>query len=302
MEFFALIQSSRKNRQIWCVEDELAYRVEVQNPKGNSNTHLKLMAGKPLVEQFREAYPFWDDLVLEKLSLKPGQYFSRMARPIHQHPSDYGRFPTHSLYKSEAAQSVGQLESLAYNLKDIFRTLEPSDKNLDSFGHSIRECLIIAAMEVESHWKNTLSANGFKSAKTSTNDYVELKNVMKLDEYAVQLIGYPKLQKQQPFVGWDSEKPTQTLPFFNAYNQVKHDRESCFHIASLRHAIQAVSACYIMIFAQFGYSSVVRRSSILMQMFNLEQKPNWNVGDCYTVSGDGWPAEEVSYFDWVQAQ
>lgn len=50
----------------------------------------------------------------------------------------------------------------------------------------------------------------------------------------------------------DKGKPSCELPWYSAYNAVKDSRGTEFKKATLLHAFQSVSACVIMIYAQYG--------------------------------------------------
>ena len=108
-------------------------------------------------------------------------------------------------------------------------------------------------MEVESHWRGVLVANGVKGHganedRFTAHQYVNLKAAMRLDEYGVEFPSYPWLPPISPFAGWgSSDKPTQDLAWYDAYNAVKHNREAEFERATLGHAFVGLS--------QFGYFS-----------------------------------------------
>ena len=73
----------------------------------------------------------------------------------------------------------------------------------------------------------------------------------------------------------------QDLPWYAAYNAVKHNRETHFDEARLEHAFNAVSACVIMMAAQFGMPELVHNSSDLKEMFQLSVVPHWPLQDVY---------------------
>lgn len=128
-----------------------------------------------------------------------------------------------------------------------------SSAGYNTYGHEIRNLLIVACTEVEAQWKGILQANGYCRNRYTTNDYVILNRAMLLDQYVVSLPHYPWLPPFKPFQGWGSSgKPTEELSWYSAYNRVKHDREQNFSEAKLVHAIDAVCACMIMLFTQYG--------------------------------------------------
>jgi hypothetical protein len=107
--------------------------------------------------------------------------------------------------------------------------------NFEAYGHEIRNLLILAATEVEAHWKGVLRANSQRADTTA--DYVKLLPAMKLNEYAVKLPFYPWLDAVKPFKGWSNSKTTQSLAWYDAYNAVKHDRETEFEKGTLLRAL-----------------------------------------------------------------
>src|SRR5229473_1527784 len=90
-----------------------------------------------------------------------------------------------------------------------------------------RNILILACTEAEAHWKKILEDNGYKSRKRdglfNTTDYINLLNAMRLDQYVVNLNYYPWLPTVAPFDGWKNSNATKSIPWYHAYNQVKHD-------------------------------------------------------------------------------
>ena len=101
---------------------------------------------------------------------------------------------------------------------------------------------------------NILEANGQKAE--SWLDYVKLSLPMKLGEYRVALPWYPWLDPIAPFEKWVPTKrgEKQLLPWYDAYNDIKHDREKNFAEAKLIHAIKSVTGCFVMLCAQYGRS------------------------------------------------
>jgi hypothetical protein len=134
--------------------------------------------------------------------------------------------------------SRGQVVALREQLERIFRTVQPLEENYKTYGHDIRDLLILAATEVEAHWKGVLKANGIEGE--STRDYVKLLPVLKLNKYAIQLPFYPWLGAVRPFENWVPNPSSQSLSWYDAYNAVKHNREENFSRATLLNAIQAV--------------------------------------------------------------
>jgi len=137
-------------------------------------------------------------------------------------------------------------------LERIFRVIEPVPANSSAFGHASRLLLMQAATEVESAWKAVLRANGNATDRLTTRDYVRLLDPMRLDAYEVRLIGFPDWPALRPFRGWDRASPTKSLPWYEGYNETKHDRETNLRHATLKSVVSAMAAALIMLRAQFG--------------------------------------------------
>ena len=127
-------------------------------------------------------------------------------------------------------------------MQDIFETVEPSPSNLQTYGHKIRELLLLAAMEVEASWAAVLKANGYAGGRFTTNDYVKLLAPMRLDSFSLTLRSYPDFPGFTPFKDWDTAQPTKSLEWYDAYNKAKHDREQNLGVATLERAVHAVGA------------------------------------------------------------
>ncbi len=118
---------------------------------------------------------------------------------------------------------------------------------------------------------------------------------MKLGEYAVQLPFYPWLPPIAPFRGWKpSGTPTRDLPWYDAYNAVKHNREEEFARGTLEHALTAVCGCAVMTFAQFGTYGFHHRIEV-NSFFELAEAPIWHPSEVYCVHTDGRPSEAINY-------
>jgi hypothetical protein len=82
------------------------------------------------------------------------------------------------------------------------------------------------------------------------------------------------------------------LPWYDAYNADKQDRESEFERATLQFAFEAVAACAVMIVAQFGevFGFDLRESGRPRTFFWMRKGPDWKLADNYVEpyeSGNG---------------
>jgi len=199
----------------------------------------------------------------------PGTYYKRICRPL----ATSGSFHK-AISQEKLNQSFVSLKILLNKLEELFETIEPTSQNLQVYGHKIREILLLACMEVESSWTAVLKKNGYSpEGHLTTNDYVKLANPMFLDGYKLFLQQYPNFPPFSPYGSWNANDPTKTLPWYDAYNRTKHDRENNLNLATLNNAINAVGAAVIMFHAQFGFnfdpSYQSQRTSLIRSIFRI---------------------------------
>jgi|SRR5271165_4559042 len=170
-----------------------------------------------------------------------------MARPSSCRPQDSpGNNPNPDIDGSvtrSRALSSGQLDALIEQFKQVCQTVHPEGDNLKTFGHDIRNLLILACTEVEAQWKNILIKNSYPRVHHANirDDYVKLLHAMKLDAYEVELTWYPWIGSVAPFADWATSG---SLAWYSDYNKVKHDRMGSFEKATLRNAMKAVTGCF----------------------------------------------------------
>ena len=211
-----------------------------------------------------------------------GSAFERIAKPFVPSETDFrlekylGRaenqpgilefwpriFSGHNSENSSTEFFLGarQLEILFDGLIRIFRFVEPERDNLDVFGLEIRNLLILSCTELEAQFRGILKANNYNfqikrstgEIQASTKDYVKLLLHMRLIEFEIDFPLYPSLSGRRPFEGWDKDNPTKSLDWYDSYNATKHDRETNLRVASLTHAVDAISACIVIFAAQYG--------------------------------------------------
>lgn len=255
---------------VWNVDEAIAKRVDVMDSELGQ---VKAQPGKTALETLRDYYP---GATFEELGLEPGEYYAGMARPILGESP--GRNPDQSTEAmSRRASASGQLHALIQQLEQICRVVHPKETNFQAYGHEIRNVLVLACMELESQWKAIL---GFHEARAkNTEDYVKLCAAMKLADYAVEFPYYPWMPERRPFQGW--QHGTKDLPWYGAYNSVKHNRDGHFSQASLDNAFEALTGFFIMLCAQYGWDFALKGDSASRAFFCLKAFPQWSLGEYY---------------------
>jgi hypothetical protein len=251
---------------------------------------IALESGESLLDGIRRFYK-WEraevnPLELEECAIGFDKYYRRMYRPVFDHEEDTVTLPAQDVLS--LISGLGQLAVLVEQLSRLFRVVFPENHNLDVYGHEIRNLIILACTEVEAQWRGVLRMNHYNGTQHhfTTKDYVKLFAPLKLAEYQVSLPLYPQIPSISPFVGWDQQKPTQSLPWYEAYNAVKHDRENKFPQAKLQYAVDAVTACAVMLQAQYGIIPAWR--DYLGQFFRFDKKPMWPAREQYLCREKQW--------------
>jgi len=110
---------------------------------------------------------------------------------------------------------------------------------------------------------------------------------MKLAEYKVVLPWYPWLAPIEPFKNWVPvpKGKKQVLPWYDAYNEIKHDRERNFSQAKLIHALHALAGCFVILCAQYGWDFARRGEAAQDVFFQLIGKPTWHPSEIYVPTG-----------------
>ena len=282
---------------VWKSSDAMVVRLGISNAENGPNTCFRATDGASALEVIRKTNPQWFEGAgaFDELRLAPGKYYRRMARPNNSYPHEApGSNPGASGEANFIAIARAQLAALSAQLGRICQTVHPTQETFFAYGHDIRNLLILACTEVETHWRGTLAANGVRKRELTTGSYFALNEAMRLGEYAISFPDYPWLAPLRPFEAWTADEGPR---WYRAYNAVKHDRETKFDQATLQSAFEAVSACAIMLCAQFGSIGTLRPHSELQAFFHFEHVPQWPFAEVYTppYEGGGWTPTDYPF-------
>ncbi|MCW5676190.1 MAG: hypothetical protein KIT15_16560 [Xanthobacteraceae bacterium] len=271
MAFYLQIYNNGNHIGPWDVGKTIARRLGNFNPPiifkaANGKTPFDIICEK------------WPKTHFVPLKIPPGSYYPRIARPLDNDLTNAPANPGNHLNLRLIENSRDQIESLRDTLVRLCRVIHPEGGNLKSYGSDIRNIIIMAATEVEAQWKGVLLAN--RQRAENTKDYFKLLSALKLDEYEVSVSYFPWLKSFKPFSGWAINHPTKSLPWYDAYNAIKHNRENEFKNATLANAFSALTACAVMMYAQFGTHGYQRRDSI-DTFFKLKSFPKWHFSEAY---------------------
>lgn len=208
---------------------------------------------------------------IELTELKnPGYFYPRIAREN----------LAFNYVSSDFQQDIRAYSNIQNSLDDLFNYIEPSKKNFTAFGHKIRELLILACTEVEYLLLKLLVDNGYTLKKIyNTQDYIKCKDILKLEDFEVQLNRYPNLGTFKPFSSWNCSSPTKSIPWYDAYNAVKHNRGDNIAQANIEHLFNAVAAIHIILESQYGNRIFTKWHSLTedRSMFHTIRTPTWEL-------------------------
>ena len=147
------------------------------------------------------------------------------------------------------------------DFKRLLEYIEPDSRNAAVFSHRIYELLLRTCTEVESNCKGILKANNYRAVNRSgkskkdydMNDYKKIEQSSHLSGYIVHYSNWlPNKYTSKPFAAWAENG---ALPWYCAYNKVKHNRCQFFPLAHLSNLLDAICGLLCIIHSQIGNAS-----------------------------------------------
>jgi hypothetical protein len=220
----------------------------------------------------------------KKMVLGAGEFMPRIWRGHRGNPflDQYDVLSPQQVYGRSFMSSVVASESLFKEVSEVFRFVEPDQANYVVFSHKLRELLILLCTEIEANWKpiHDLNYPSRQVARHSTKDYFLLKSPLRLGDYKANLKDYPHCSFS-PYVSWVDSAPTASLSWYDAYNAVKHDRESNFHRSTLENVLNACAALHILQVAQWGPNLFDLLESHRYSIFEVADYPDVPINEVY---------------------
>ncbi len=189
--------------------------------------------------------------------------FRRTARQLvdgSYQNSGNGEYVRHAKYARAPEQYVRSLLLIQKDLQELFDYVEPSDSNGACYSYRIHELLLRACIEVEANCKAILEENAYTPScrrncqgqcqcDWNMRDYKKINASHYLHLYEVGLpVWRGANQRRVPFAAWATGG---TLPWYDAYNKTKHDRNTLFHQATLDQMLDAVCGLAALLASQF---------------------------------------------------
>jgi hypothetical protein len=216
-------------------------------------------------------------------------------------------------YAKNAEHYVRALILIQNDLRTIFEYLEPSDQCAAAYSYRIHSLFMRTCIEVEANFKAILEENIFADPGRSLNmrDYRKVDATHHLSSYEVMLpIWNPSPRSWKPFADWRPLRGQATgtgsfvgLPWYQAYNASKHDRQDEFKKANFENLVIAVAGLLALTTAQFGHFSFdagpMSISASGYDYHSLEP----SIGSLFRIGyPDDWIEAEKYDFDWSQLE
>ncbi len=250
-----------------------------------------------------------NDYRLTHITLNCGQVYPSIYRPLFVDP--YSNFydvpfkkglPSYEFYKDpvitnpqEYSNRLRQLEIILDDLNEVFKVIDPNKHNKKTYGHALRNIIILACTEIDMMMKHILENNHCPSINKSytTKDYIKLLEPLKLNDYR---IGFHRFgnSSYSPFWRWEKKKPSDSIWWYKAYNEIKHDRETKYKFANLGTAINAVMAFAIVLIAQYGYRNKLWDEHV-GKILRIDKEPHWELKDFYFTRYNSCSVQFVNY-------
>ncbi len=156
----------------------------------------------------------------------------------------------------DAHSYLSSFQLLSRDFETLAEYIEPADANLGTYSHRTYELLLRACTEFESLCKEALALTSYVKpggGNLTVLDYRTLEPTLKVEQLQVGIrIWRPSPAHVRPFANWSAQPaPQPVLPWYSAYNHVKHNRRANFAEASLNNLRHAIGAVFLMLSA-FG--------------------------------------------------
>lgn len=179
--------------------------------------------------------------------------FIRCYRPNAQDTGNANLYMHNPLYVQYPGQILKGVEILYKDIDTLFDYIEPADQNEICFSFRAYELLLRICTEVEANLKAILRGNGYEKSKLCMNDYWKVNLTHHLSSYKVHI---PHWRGQKgiriPFEIWSLDmRAYKTIPWYDAYNTVKHNRLESFEEANLKNVIDAFCGLLVVLASQF---------------------------------------------------
>jgi hypothetical protein len=197
------------------------------------------------------------------------------------------------------------------DLRLVFEYVEPSDQCREAFSYRTHALLMRTCIEVEANFKAILEENTFTpppNGSLNMTHYRKVDATHHLSSYEVMLPIWngipPIIRPFEPWKPWRGHALPQgekaSLPWYQAYNASKHDRQDEFRKANFGILVEAVAGLLVLISSQFANQDFSAGPDLLEVSGSDYHKMEASIGSLFRIAyPDDWAEDEVYDFDWV---
>jgi hypothetical protein len=212
-------------------------------------------------------------------------------------------------YARNAEHYVRSLNLIQNDLRSIFEYIEPSDECLSTYSYRVHALLMRTCIEVEANFRAILEENTFTPrGRVNMRDYRRIDVTHHLSSYEVILPiwnGQPHILR--PFSQWRDARGRVSatgvsIPWYQAYNASKHDRQEAFKEANFGSLLMAVAGLLVLVSSQFRDKEFDAGPTLLSIGTGQDDFHSGEaaIGSLFRiVYPDDWTDEELYDFDWM---
>lgn len=165
----------------------------------------------------------------------------------------------------------------------LTKYIEPVEKNFDTYSLELVHQLQMIGSEIDVVMKVICESESNVSLRSRPNiqDYypIILQKFPKIKSLSVKCYDF----SYKPFENWDEQFPSQSLPWWQAYNDVKHNRALKFEKGNFKMVMHALSAlCMLEMLYIKEISDIIDRPQKESDIFNFPQIEfkGFSMGNC----------------------
>lgn len=179
------------------------------------------------------------------------------------------RYVSHPKFAIDPIQHIRAFELIQKDIIELFDYIEPADSNETCYSYRIHSLLLRLCIEFEDNAKAILYENGFdkrdksgKPIRLNIFDYKKIESTHFLSLFEIRLPFWSGNNGDRyPFLDWKNGK--NSLGWYEAYNNTKHDRRQKFTHANFGHLIDAYCGLLVLLTSQFGRNDFIPRVVVL---------------------------------------
>lgn len=121
--------------------------------------------------------------------------------------------------------------------------VEWNEHNYETFSNEFASIIQVTGAELDNFFKAYCGIEGRNYSITNYADFI-LNDFPEITEQKVRI--RDKGMELQPFNGWDTAQASQSLEWWQGYNDIKHNRYINFQKANLKNSLNILGALYIL--------------------------------------------------------